>query len=418
MRINLSDRFLKSLKPAPTGIRITVWDSHLPSFGVRVTDRSRISFFVLRRPRGSRKPVRIVLGPYPALTLSDARARAREALRVLDSGSRPLDLAHRQKELTARIAANTFARVAEDFIKRHVSTKRTATGIAQLIRNKLVKRWGPRPIAEITRGDVIAFIEEIVDSGKRTAAHQALIYTRRLFNWAIARDAYGLNQSPCDRISGREIAGSLKARHRVLADWETRAIWNAADGIGQSSYPIAPFIRLLFLTGARRSEIAKGTWNEIDLDRKTWTIGAARMKNGLPHEIPLTDQMLEIIAALPRFRGPFLFSTTFGEHPIAAFSKMKRSLDVEAARIAGSSIEEWRIHDIRRTVRTTLARLRVDAIVAELVIGHRQRGIAAVYDLHRYEDEKREALERLGHYVSGVVSPTPSDANIIRLKVS
>lgn len=418
MKTALSDRFLKSLKPAPAGKRITIWDSHLPSFGIRITDKARISFFVLRRPRGSRNPIRVVLGRYPLLSLATARERAREALRVLDTGSSPKDLTRRQQELTARTAANTFGHVAEDFIRRHASTKRTATAITQLIRNKLIARWSDRPICDVSRRDVIDLIEDIADSGKKSAAHQALIYTRRIFNWAIARDAYGLVHSPCDRVSARELAGPLQSRHRVLADWEIRAIWNAAESATKSPYPLAPFIKLLFLTGARRSEIAEATWSEIDFERKVWMFGAARMKNGLPHEIPMTAQMIEILTALPRFDGPFLFSTTFGQRPIAAFSKWKRWLDAEANRIAVSPLEKWRIHDIRRTVRTKLARLKVDAVVAELVIGHKQRGIVAVYDQHRYEDEKRQALETLARDVARVILPHSRAENVIQLMAS
>src|SRR5215211_2009046 len=78
MKQLLTDRALRNLKPAPAGKRLVIWDSALPSFGIRVTDTGKASFFVMRRRQGDPKPVRVVLGSYPAISLSDARERARQ----------------------------------------------------------------------------------------------------------------------------------------------------------------------------------------------------------------------------------------------------------------------------------------------------------------------------------------------------
>jgi integrase len=406
MRRKFSDRFLKSLKPAPAGKRDTIWDAVIPSFGVRVTDKGRVSFFVQRRPRGTRRPLRIVIGPYPALALAAARERARQLVSELAAGNDPRQLALAQRVAEENAKASKFKQVADDFIRRYVSKKRTATAIAQLIESKLISRWGERPIAEIARRDVIQMIEEITDAGTPASAHQTLIYARRLFNWAIARDAYGLAVSPCDRVSAKDLIGTLRPRQRVLSDAELRALWKATEGSPEATYPYSPFIRLLLLTGARRSELAEATWNEIDLEAGVWTIGGDRMKNGAPHAVALPSMATEIVHSLPRFDGPYVFSTTFGERPIQAFSKMKAHLDKRMTQILPNTlVAEWRLHDLRRTVRTNLARIGVSPLVAELVIGHKQRGIAAVYDLHRYEREKRDALNLWAGRLNTLIEP-------------
>ena len=118
---------------------------------------------------------------------------------------------------------------------------------------------------------------------------------------------------------------------------------------------------------------------------------------------------MALLRTLPRFgRGDFVFSTTAGDRPFSGFSKAKRRFDETVSSLAGSEpIAPWTLHDIRRTVRTGLSSAGVLPVVAELVIGHKQQGIAAVYDLHRYNAEKRAALARWEEHLLAIVGAKP-----------
>jgi integrase len=151
-------------------------------------------------------------------------------------------------------------------------------------------------------------------------------------------------------------------------------------------------------------------WAELNLDAALWTIPAPRMKGGAAHEVPLSRLALEIIKSLPRFTAPFVFSTTGGERPISSFSKAKSRLDAAAPGMA-----PWRIHDLRRTVRTGLGALPIPSNVCELVIAHAQPGLHKVYDLHSYRDEKRRALELWAARLSEIIERGALD-NVVRLK--
>jgi hypothetical protein len=140
MKQIFSERLLKSLEAAAPGKRNTIWYAALPSFGIRVTDKGKKSFFVFRRPRGSPKAVRLALGPFPVIPLAAARERARAVLLELEAGNNPRELAHRRQQADQIVRSNTFAKVAEDFIRRYASKERTAIPIAQLIRGKLVSK--------------------------------------------------------------------------------------------------------------------------------------------------------------------------------------------------------------------------------------------------------------------------------------
>jgi integrase len=235
---------------------------------------------------------------------------------------------------------------------------------------------------------VVTLVEAVARRPAPYLAHIVLGHIRSLFNWAINRGAYGLETSPCDRLKPSALIGPKQPRQRILTDDELRALWAASETIG---YPFGPLYRLLLLTGARKSEVSGARWPEFALDKKVWLVPPERFKSNATHLLPLSDQAIAILNDLPRFtKGDHLFSTTFGEKPVAGFSKAKTRLDaLMTARLSAP----WVTHDIRRTVRTKLASLRVPDQVAEMVIGHGRKGLQRVYDQHTYEPEMREALE-------------------------
>src|SRR5262249_12670505 len=141
---------------------------------------------------------------------------------------------------------------------------------------------------------------------------------RRLFNWAIGTDDYGLQISPCDRLNVGDVIGKRKARDRVLTDDELRAFWGATE---KYEYPYGPLYRLLLLTGLRLGEACGARWSEFDLAKKQWTIPASRMKKtndgAKPFVVPLTDPILELLESLPRFNsGDALFSNNHGKRSL------------------------------------------------------------------------------------------------------
>jgi integrase len=168
------------------------------------------------------------------------------------------------------------------------------------------------------------------------------------------------------------------------------------------------------LTGQRRDELAGAAWGEIDLDKGLLTISAGRMKAKAGHSVPLTPAAVEMLRGLPRFaRGDYVFSGMAGDRPFSGFSKAKARLDRATGKIA-----PYTLHDLRRTVRTRLSELGVAPFVAELVLAHKQQGVAKVYDLHRYDAEKRAALEKWEAKLLAILAPEPEPAgtdNVVAL---
>jgi integrase len=418
----LTDAKVRSLKPAPNGKPYDVKDTQVPGLRVRVMGSGQRSFVLLGRFPSSPHPTRRALGMYGDLTLEDAREKAAAWRKLIGKGVDPQVQEERDRQSVLRQQRTTFAAVAEDFIKDKLPSERKGEEVERDIRREFLPRWGKRPVAEITAQDVRDVVKAAKDRGAPYQAHNLLVLARRLFSWAIDQQAYGLDASPCDRLKPKAIIGKKIFRTRILGDDELRLFWRVTGRLG---YPYGPLFRMLALTGQRKSEVAEARWCEIDLAKKLWTIPAERMKADAPHLVPLSDDVLALLRALPRFRkGDYVFSTTFGVKPVNGFSKAKTRLDHRMLRVARAlarlrkfaqpaKIEPWVIHDIRRTMRTGLSALPVPDLVRELVIAHTKPGLHKVYDQHAYLDEKRRALDLWAARLRSIIEPAP--ANVVNL---
>jgi integrase len=415
----LTDAKVARLRPGAQ--RYDAHDALLPGLIVHVTPTGAKSFMLKKRYPGSSYSTRRRLGEVGVINVEEARRRAREWIGWLERGIDPKVEAAEQKRRVADDQALTFAVVADTYIKQRLRGQRQGARSEREIRKELIPVWGARKITAITRGDVIRLIDAVRARAERaaeaagrraTGAYAHIIYShcRALFNFAVLR--YDLPVSPCDRLKPKDIIGAKKPRERVLDDRELRALWVAADSMG---YPYGPLLKLIVMTGTRKSEASEARWAEFDLEGKAWTIPRERFKSDSEHVIPLTAEMLTLLATLPRFRSDdHLFSTSFGKKPVNGFSKAAARLARLMTQQLSGEVQPFTIHDLRRTTRTKLAKLRIPEHIAEAVIGHAKRGLARVYNQHRYADEIREALELWNARLRSIVTPTPPD-NVVAL---
>jgi integrase len=241
-----------------------------------------------------------------------------------------------------------------------------------------------------------------------------------------------LKVSPAANLRASDILGDMpRSAARLLTDDELFALWRAAS---RMPYPAGPVYRLLCLTALRLNEAADANWNEFKMRDNIWVIPAERMKGkdsgkkqARPHAVPLTPDIIALLETLPRFnKGKFLFSTNYGVSPTWIGTKIKERLDNRMLRTLralakrrGEDHDEVKLepfvnHDIRRTVRSHLSRLKISEEAREAVLAHARPGIKGIYDLHDYLDEKREALELWAARLREIVEPKPD--NVIKLR--
>ena len=417
---DFTDRYLKALKPAEQGRRVIFWDAQVPQFGIRVTDKSQRenvgSFVLVARFPGSSNPVPRRIGDFPAMGLAQARQIAREWREDIAKGVDPkVKEAERRREEDRR-RADTFGAVFEAFADDHLSTLRTGDAVRRAVNSHVIAQWGKRPIAEIRRADV----NELIRTLRKDApigANRVLAYLKKFFGWCIEQDI--LEASPAASIKRQS---KENRRDRVLTEPEIRAIWQACAELG----PFGRAFRFMLATGQRRTEAGEIVWSEIDRANRLWTLPRQRAKADRAHEIPLSDLAMGILDECPKL-GDFVF-TTLGTRPISGWSKAKAALDqlalerlkeiaLERGDDAPTTFADWRLHDLRRTAATQIAKLGVDRIVISKLLNHAEGGVTGIYDRHARDAEKRAAIERWGQRLQEIVN-SAGETNVVQLAAS
>lgn len=420
----LTDLQIKALKPPVAreemsfggGLYLVVSPTGAKSWAMRYRRFGKPQKLTLGRyvSAGSMLPETAAAEPKAggALSISGARLLAERARRALEQD---VDPARLLKGEAPRARPRDVEGAFAEFARLHVTAHNRASSAKEanrLFATKVKPAWKGRSLDSIKRRDVIDLVGEVRDEGAPVSANRVLALVRKFFNWCVEQEY--LEVSPCTSI--RRPTAEV-SRDRFLSDAEIATLWRASEFLHP---PFRQFVRLLVLTGQRRSEVAAMRWSEISPDGRLWSLPKARTKNGRAHIVPLSFAARTELESIPRLAGApdYVFTTGMrGKRetltPISGFSKLKAQLDgliVKQLRSEqDASVEDrdaappaWRIHDLRRTVATGMQRLGVELRVVEKVINHisgSSAGIVAVYQVHEYEQERREALDRWSEHV-------------------
>lgn len=406
---------------------------------------SRI-YIVQYRPKGQNaKTRRYTIGRHDDPWKTEAaRNAAADLLAEVRLGKDPFeaDRKARREEAAAeaeerdrkeRAKKERFEVVVADFICRYAKPKNRRWQEAERVLNSSdLNAWKSRSISTFSKRDIVELMDKVVD---RSPASARLLFAhlRKFFNWCVGRLL--LSISPLTGLKGPD---NVKARDRVLTDAEVVLVWKAADSL---SAPFGALIRMLLLTGQRRDEVTSMRWSEVEMQKAEWIIPADRAKNGQSHSVDLSAPALAILGALQAEKRAKqrpkksnsnpgetassaeldLVFTTNGRTCVSGHSKAKVALDEAIAALRReddpeltpeeATLPPWRIHDLRRTAATGMARLGFAPHVVEAVLNHRsgvRGGLVAVYQHYDHRPERKQALEAWATHVSSQVSADPA----------
>jgi len=259
--------------------------------------------------------------------------------------------------------------------------------------------WRWSKAKEITRSDVIALLDRIVDRGAPITANRTLAVVRRMFNFALSRDLVSAN--PCAQVKP---PGKEQQRDRVLTPDELRIFWKGLPN-GSMSAATGIALKLMLVTAQRKGEVMSARWEDIDMVGGWWTIPADRSKNGLPHRVPLSRLGIFLLAEVRKFarkrenKSPWVFPSPKKEHigQTAPDHAVRRS-------IADLGLADFTPHDLRRSAASYMTSLGISRLVVSKILNHVERGITAVYDRYSYDTDKRKALNRWSQELVKIMS--------------
>ncbi len=390
----LTKTFVESLQAGEKDI--VVWDAELKGFGVKITPKGRKVFVVQYRPKGYKGAAKkYTIGVFGTWTVQRARDRARE---VLVDGSQGHDVGALEQAERMKINSDKIADVAAQFLEKYASQNRTVDETQRIFSNDIIPKIGKKSVHAITKNELINIVEDVNLRGAPIMANRTLATLRKFFNWCVSRAI--IDKSPADGIAA---VVKERSRDRVLSDSEVQKIYHAAEKIG---YPFGDIVQLLFLTAQRRDEVAQMKWSELNLAAGVWSIPALRVKNGKAHDVHLSLCAMSILSRLSPIlmndgeTSDFVFTTT-GKTACSGFSRAKKTLDEL------SGVNDWRLHDIRRTVATAMSKLQVPIHVTEAILNHKSgqiSGVAAVYQKHQFLDERKDALNKWSNHLCGLLA--------------
>jgi len=450
-RVKLTERFISAI-PLPRSHHVLYWDTEVRGLTVRIT-RNGSRYFVFCYTFDGQDQ-RYSLGPWSPLTsgklgststreLAGTLAWARvEVQRLRGELARGINPQQQKKESRqARQEAKqqsaremTVAKLAEKYIEEHAAHKRTGKEDERRLRGYVIPAWGYRKANSIARADVDELITPVALGGKGTPARpaearQRLALVRKMFSFAVDKGI--IDQHPCLRMTAP--GGKLKARTRALTTakelrllWritEPGSVWTRAPRAGKAKIKIrdqrftqgeGDALRMVLLTGARASEVANLPWSELDLDAGIWLLPAERSKNNRAHLVPLLSQLVDMLRARrSAVAGDWVFPAKRGGHLTAGH--LQRPLVQICARLARLGLVPFTTHDLRRTVETGMAAAKVSKEYRDRVLNHVDSSVGGVhYNMHDYEDEKREALEKWERRLEGML--TGKESNVIPMR--
>jgi integrase len=435
--VTFTEAFLKALKPSRgrkvtecrdhevSGLEIRVWAGGAKSWRCHYT----------RRSDGRRRVVG--LGSYPAIPLKDARRKARRLQSEVEDLEGRADPAAKR---AMRKAAVTFSDLANSWIELHAEpniSRRALRDDLSMLSRHITPEIGSIKACEITKRDVLRLLADVAskpDARVRKCAeprkmthrpNRVFELVRAIFRWGVSQDelqvdpTYGL-KPPIKKE---------KPRERALAAGEIRTLWAALDrapdtrrmtkGGAASDSIAAPSnipltkataleLKLSLVTAQRIGEVTGMAVSELSLSETApvWVIPGSRTKNGEPNRIPLSTLALELIGEARALgdTGEWIFPSPSGGGPIDAHAPT-RALGRARSSIG---IENFRVHDLRRTAATRMAEMGVSPYTISLVLNHvsARRGTVTTkaYVQYSYDREKREALDAWAQRLTEIIS--------------
>ena len=377
-----------------------IWDELLRGFGLRI-GKTKKTFFVMTRIDGKQR--RITVGNAALMTLGSARDEARGILRNAARGIDPQEAERVEKREAQLARRDTFASVSESYMLEHGRHLKSGVELQRKLDRLILPVIGHIPVGDITRADIKdLFLRKAEDTP--VAANRMLALINVIMSYACDEELVQAN------VAARIKPRPETPRDRYLDKAEIKSFWTGLDN-DPFDPQLARILKLLLVTGQRRVEVGHMKWSELDLANRIWTLPSDRTKAKRAHRIPLTDLAIDLIGQ-PN-GSEYVFSSYGSPYNLSSIGQALYR-NQQAIGMADNPVTP---HDLRRTMATHLGGLDIDRLIIGKLLNHAEQGVTGqVYDLARYDDKKRIAMEAWSNKLMEIVSGKAAPSNVARLK--
>ena len=362
--------------PTPAEGRETWYDSKTPGLCLRKTHTGAASFYVYRWHAG--RPVKLRLGAFPDLSLVNARDATSVAIGDFAKGAEP---AVSQAKAGGRL---TLGDLWQYYLDQHAKPHKRTWRVDEQRYNRHLKLWGHRRLVSISTGEVQALHNRVGKQSGRYEANRLRALLHAMY--AVARRHLGYKgDNPVTNVQRFK----EESRERFLHGDEMPRFFKTLDTLREESPTAADAIAVALWTGARRGNVLTMRWEELALDRATWTIPGEKFKNGRAMTVHLSGPALDILKRRQEDANgvEWVFPGRRHGKPLADPTRPWKAI------LAKAGLSDLRLHDLRRTMGSWQAATGASLPVIGKSLGHLNQGTTAVYarlDL----DSVRQAVDR------------------------
>lgn len=399
----LTDTKLKNLKPQDKLYKVSDRDG----LYVAVLTSGTVSFRYDYRINGRRET--LVIGQYgrDGISLAEAREELIAAKKLLKAGQSPA--AAKRDGIKKIRGAETFAVHTDSYMKHVILADSTRAMKQAVIDRDILPVLGNKMMAEITTSMVRDLCDRIVERGGRATAVQAREIISSVYRHANDR-GHGLFNPAAD-IKPSSIA-IFKPRERTLTPEEIGLFFRTLDAIGAMG-TMKMALKLVLITMVRKGEFTNATWDEIDFKKWTWTIPSDRMKGSRAHVIYLPKQAQDILVGLQMCAGgsEYLVPGRYNFRKPLSNAALNSLIDrtVKIINEDGEYIQDFTVHDMRRTASTLLHESGYPSDWIEKALAHEQKGVRAVYNKAEYARQRAYMLQQWADMIDSWINGEHTD---------
>lgn len=339
----------------------------------------------------------MVIASYGELSLAKARETAKElSARVALGYDVAGEKQERKAEALAKIEAeNNAIRVSDlaaEYYTRQIATtyKHPELFLSSLQKN-IVALIGKMKVEDVRPRHVDNVLQDVLERGSPTVANDVLRMLKRLFDYAVVRGMIEVN--PAISFGSKDAGGKEEGRKRALSREELVMFFKALRrGRGISRQNELTF-KIILALGVRKMELCAAKWDEFDLGKGVWCLPGIRAKNGDDIDIPLAQPVIEWIKEIRLFAGESIWLMPARKaRTTAHVSRATLNMVLPSVMKEMPDVEQFSVHDLRRTMRTQMAAIGIDPVIAERCLNHKIAGIEGIYNRHQYFDERKAAM--------------------------